>query len=125
MPNNVAVQFQLDCFSRHDEQANIKVGYIPALRIYSQGHNDTELEQALISAASMFIITCYERGILEKTLKDRGMIRATAERMAVHGPPEQFISVTEQARFDRQFKVEVPINLVAAQYQEELTGCPQ
>ena len=107
---NVSVQFKLKCLSRHDETAGAYVGYIPALKVFSQAANEAELSRALISAAQMFIITCYERSILESVLKERGMTRAVGDNTAL---PEDcdYISVSE---YKKEFTVDVPINLVAA-----------
>jgi hypothetical protein len=108
----VAVQFRLKCLSRHDEQAGVHVGYIPALKVFSQvpTAQEKELPDALVSAAQMFIITCYERDILETLLKERGMTKAVGEKAAI--PEEQdYISVSE---YQHSFTVDVPVNLVAA-----------
>jgi hypothetical protein len=80
MSNNIKVQFSLECWKRYDEEAKALVGYIPSLRLYSQGRNDEELKKALASAAEMFIVSCYGKNILSKVLRDRGMTQATGYR---------------------------------------------
>lgn len=105
----VSLQFRLRCLSRRDEEAGVHVGYIPALKVFTQTPSEKELEAALVSAAQMFIITCYERDQLEAVLKERGMTRAVGETAAI--PEEQdYISVSE---YENSFTVEVPVNLVA------------
>jgi hypothetical protein len=118
MNENIKIEFALECLSRHDEQAGVLVGYIPALRIYTQATDEGQLEKALISAAELFIVTCYERGILGQSLRDRGMTRAMGphemERAKAHD--HQFISVSKRDEsFEKSFTVKVPISLLAAQ----------
>src|SRR5690242_19524317 len=115
---NIRVEFSLDCMSRHDSDANVLVGYIPALRLYSQGRDEKELENAMKSAAALFIVTCYERDILHKVLRERGMTKATTKAAADKARQGQYISVSERAStptFDRDFKITVPIELIAGQ----------
>lgn len=108
---NASLQFRLKCLSRHDETAGVYVGYIPALRVFSQTTDESHLIAAMVSAAQMFIITCYEQNILESALKERGgMTRAVDEHAAM---PEDvdYIAVSE---YEKSFTVDVPINLVAS-----------
>jgi hypothetical protein len=113
---NIGVSFSLDCWSRHDEDANVLVGYIPALRLYSQGRDDEELTKALTSAAEMFIVCCYGKNILGKVLRDRGMTKATTQAAAEKGRQGEFIAVSEYASsFEKPFKINVPIELIAGQ----------
>jgi hypothetical protein len=79
MRDNIKVEFALECLGRRDDEAKVCVGYIPALRLYTQATNEENLEKALISAAELFIVTCYERGILGQALRDRGMTHAAKE----------------------------------------------
>lgn len=116
MNPNIVVEFSLDCWSRHDEEAKVLVGYIPALRLYSQGRNDEELVKAMKSAAEMFLITCYGRNVLGKALRERGMTKATTQAAAEKARQGQYIAVSEYASsFEKNFKVNVPIELVAGQ----------
>jgi hypothetical protein len=89
----------------------VYVGYIPSLKIFSQAPDEKDLNSALISAAQMFLITCYERNVLESVLKDRGMTQAVSD--AAKMPAElDYISISE---YENSFTVDVPVNLIAAQ----------
>ncbi len=75
---NIGVSFSLDCWSRHDEEAGVLVGYIPALRLYSQGHDDEELTMAIgeyidkhNQSPKPFIWTAKASDILEKVKRAR------------------------------------------------------
>lgn len=118
MNGNIKVEFALECLGRRDEEAGVCVGYIPALRLYSQATDEEHLEKALRSAAELFIVTCYDRGILGQALRDRGMIHAAgAESLErARQANRQYIAVSKRdAAFDKSFTVKVPISLLAAQ----------
>jgi hypothetical protein len=120
MAEKIKIDFALHCWARRDKDADIFVGYIPTLGVYSQGRNDEELKKALASAAEMFIVTCYGRGILGNSLKQRGMTEATgavavaaAKRSGANG---EYIAVSEyESTYETQFTINVPIELIAAQ----------
>ena len=118
MNGNIKIEFALECLGRRDEEAGVCVGYIPALRLYTQAPDEQSLEKATISAAELFIVTCYERGILGQALRVRGMTHAAgAESLArAKASQHQYIAVSKvDAQFDKSFTVKVPISLLAAQ----------
>jgi hypothetical protein len=112
MATKIEVQFRLKFVTRHDAEADVHVGYCPALRLYSQARTEKEADRAVVSAAKLFIISCYERDILHTVLRDRGMTTATAENVPniVADNKKQFIAV---GKFDREFEAVVPIHLLA------------
>jgi hypothetical protein len=119
--STMKVEFALSCYQRMDEDAGIFVGYIPALRLYSQGRDEEELKKALTSAAEMFIVRCYEREILGQVLRNRGMTRAAGRNSVISG--RQYIHVAPGAppaelNFDKTYTVKIPIELLAAQQLE-------
>jgi predicted RNase H-like HicB family nuclease len=121
MREDISVEFSLPCLSRRDEGAGVFVGYIPALRIYSQGKDEVELEKALVSAAELFIVTCYERGILQQALQERGMTKAVAAHVKkiVVQENQAYIAILERnPSFEKSFTVKVPISILAAQQVE-------
>jgi len=121
MSNNIRVDFCLKCLSRRDVQAGVLVGYIPSLRLYSQGRNDEELNHALSSAAEQFIVACYEREILGKVLRDRGMTKAAGQHALKRA--EEYIAVSEyESSYEKEFTVKVPIDLLTAQAAELATA---
>ena len=99
------------------------VGYIPALCLFTQGRTEDELSKALVSAAEMYIVKCYELNILNRVLRERGMTKASGrlETEELKAKSMQFIAVTDtEPLYDRSFTVNVPIELVAAQQMGEL-----
>ncbi len=50
------------------------VSYCPVLKICSQGKNITEAKSNIIEAVYLFIESCLERGVLNKSLKKRGFV---------------------------------------------------
>jgi hypothetical protein len=105
------VSFRLKFATRHDADANVYVGYCPALKLYSQGETQEEASNAVVSAATLFLVTCYERDALHSALRRRGMTRATSAAVNGDGDKE-FVAIGE---FKDEFWREVPINLLAAQ----------
>jgi predicted RNase H-like HicB family nuclease len=114
----VQVSFRLQFNTRRDDEADVYVGYCPALKLYSQGTTEEEAEEAVVSAVKLFLVACYERDILHSALRNRGMTRATAiaADQIKKDENKEFISVHQ---FDREFWRDVPINLVAAQEAAE------
>jgi hypothetical protein len=111
---SIQVSFRLKFAMRHDDDADVYVGYCPALKLYSQGTDMDEAKAAIISAAKLFIVRCYERDILHTVLRERGMTRASSEQVAkISGAagPDEYISV---GRFTEHFEYDVPIQLLAA-----------
>ena len=45
--------------------------------VHGQGKNETEAVESLIEALQLFVESCFERGVLEKVLKDCGFRPAT------------------------------------------------
>jgi len=120
-PTMLQLQFRLNFATRHDAEAGVYVGYCPALKLYSQGTTQEEAEKAVVSAAQLFIVTCYEKDILHSALRKRGMVKAAAASMrALENGDKEFISVKN---FDHEFWRDVPINLLAA--QEAAVPCLQ
>jgi hypothetical protein len=117
----LTVTFNLMFGTRHDEQANVHVGYCPMLNIYSQGTSETEAQEAVVDAAKLFIIACYKRDILHKVLRDRGMTEAVAA--SANTGERQFITIEH---YENQFERAVPIELLSsAQNVEALAACAQ
>ena len=114
----IQLQFRLKFATRRDDEANVHVGYCPALKLYSQGRTDEEAGRAIVSATSLFIVACYERDILHSVLRERGMTKATSNIQAIAADEKrEYISI---GNFDREFEADVPISLLAAQQMGEL-----
>lgn len=117
----VQVSFRLKIATRHDSEAGVYVGYCPSLNLYSQGRTDHEAEDAAVSAATLFIVACYERDILHRVLRKRGMTKATPGSAALAemraNPDREFIAV--EPAFDREIWRDVSISLLASQEGNE------
>jgi hypothetical protein len=110
----IQVSFRLQFATRRDDEANVYVGYCPALKLYSQGITEHQAEEAIVSAVKLFLVACYERDILHSALRNRGMTRASsmvADKI-MKDDRKEFISVRP---FEKEFWRDVPINLLAAQ----------
>ena len=104
------VTFSLTGYFREDEETKSFVVYCPLLDIYTAVSDRADVEPAMRSAADLFIHVCYDRGILEKVLRERGFKRSTAGQ----APGSDFIAVRESlADFKGSFPFEVPLPLVA------------
>ena len=123
--NSIQLQFRLGFAMRYDADAGVHVSYCPTLSLYSQGETKAEARTAIVSAAKLFIVRCYERDILHTALRERGMTRASSEEMARISTDaecnKEFISVNSS--FTDFFEEDVPIHLLAA--QEAATTCLQ
>ena len=114
----IEVSFRLQFAVRHDSDAGVFVGYCPSLKLYSQGRTDQEAEDAVVSAAKLFIVACYERDILHSVLRKRGMTKAIggpAIAKLKASPDREFISVMPALDHEvwREVWREVPISLLA------------
>jgi hypothetical protein len=113
----VQVSFRLQFATRRDDEANVYVGYCPALKLYSQGTTEQESEEAIVSAVKLFLVACYERDILHSALRTRGMTKATSmvADQIQKDERKEFITVRP---YGKEFWRDVPINLLAAQENE-------
>ena len=116
------MEFRLSGAIKKDEEVNVFVSYCQALKIYSQGRTEEEAKQAITSAVTLFLSVCYQRGILDKTLRERGFGEiSTSGFMPISESLGEFIAVRE-AKFRDTFEFNVPLSLVA---QRELSNCQQ
>lgn len=106
--------YRLTCLTKRDENCKVHVGYIPVLRVYTQATTEERLTAALKSAATMFITSCFERGVLDEVLHARGMSKAIPGETHGKIAADQFIAV---ANFDKEIEMDVPITLLAREAQ--------
>jgi predicted RNase H-like HicB family nuclease len=117
---SLQVSFRLNFATRHDVDANVYVGYCPALKLYSQGSDNEEAKAAIVSAAKLFIVRCYEKDILHTILRERGMTKASSAELAklsAVNSPDEYIAVGD---FTDHFCQDVPIQLLAAKEAAKL-----
>lgn len=111
------IEFNLAIATRKDEEAGVYVGFCPLLKLYSQGRTEAEAEEAAVSAATLFIGTCYERDILHSVLRERGLKKITAKPKLAPGEEAQYISVSG---FDRAIERSIPLELLSPVGEEVL-----
>jgi hypothetical protein len=113
----ITIDIRLRFATRHDEEADVYVGYCPSLDIYSQGTNQEQARRAVVNAAKLFITTCYDLDILHRVLRERGMNKATPVDAAelMERPDLEYITIGE---FQNAFEETVPIHLLAAREAE-------
>lgn len=113
--STLQVSFRLKFATRRDDEADVFVGYCPALKLYSQGMTEHDAEEAVVSAVKLFLVACYERDILHSALRARGMTKASsmiAAEQIKNNEAKEYISIRP---FEREFWRDVPINLLAGQ----------
>ena len=107
-----SVEFNLNAHSHWDDAAKVWVGYIPALRLCAQARSEDRLDQALKQTVHSFIGLCWERGILEDAMRERGMIKTDADCMEkAKASRGQYIMI--MGNVEREAWNEVPIALLA------------
>ena len=111
MSTDLTIDFNLQFAFRFDEEAKVHVGFCPLLGIYSQGTTDKEAEEAVASAAALFIGTCYDRDILHSVLRERGMKKVSSPMLGPVTENKQYIAVSG---FDRIVERSIPIHLIAS-----------
>jgi predicted RNase H-like HicB family nuclease len=108
------VEFRLQFATRRDDEAQVFVGFCPALGVYSQGRTREQAENAVVDAVQLVIISCYERDILHSVLRNKGMTKAEPGTITEE---HQYIRF-EIADFDQTFERSVPVNLLSSQLSE-------
>lgn len=112
---------QLRGFIRHDTDAHVHVSYCPALNIFSQGESEDQARRAIGSAVSLFLQSCYERGQLDRALREAGF-RASSRTGIVPvkslGLDQEWIAVEE--RYEEVFDFDVPLHLIASQHSQNV-----
>jgi predicted RNase H-like HicB family nuclease len=106
------IVFRLLGAIRRDNAASAYVSYCPALKIYSQGTTSREAKEAIEEAVELFLVACFQKGILENTLKELGFTTGSGN---IHptDAARQYVLIQE-ANFEETFDFEVPIQLRVA-----------
>ena len=101
---------------RRDEEAGAFVSYCPALCLHSQGDTQEEAFKALKSAVRLYLLACYERGQLDRALREAGFDSATTTN--VPATPDdrmkEWIAIREK-HYENTLEFSVPLHLIAAQ----------
>lgn len=112
---SLRIEFNLTFAFRKDEETGVYVGFCPVLKVYSQGRTEKEAEDAVLSAATFFIGTCYERDILHNVLRERGLKKVNAKPYV--SPGKRHIV---ESGFDRLIERSVPLELLSSMGEEVL-----
>src|SRR5687767_12373843 len=107
------IQVNLSGAIRKDDAANVFVSYCPALKLYSQGEDETQALEAIKSAVTLYLATCIDRGQLDAALRAVGFDKTSVGGMVpVEERMVEWIAIKEM-KFDEAFEFTVPINLIA------------
>jgi predicted RNase H-like HicB family nuclease len=116
------IQVNLSGAIRRDPDVGVFVSYCPALKLYSQGEDELQALEALKSAVGLYLTTCFMRGQWDAALREAGFTEISANGiMPVEKRMGEWIAI-QAAKFDEAFEFTVPINLIAAQQQQQ-PGC--
>ena len=66
---------------RFKKRTHWYVASCPILDVHSQGKTKKEAEKSLIEALSLFLTSCFERGVLDQVLKNCGFKLSTHEKL--------------------------------------------
>ncbi len=112
----ITVNAKLKAGIKFDEEANVYVGYTPALGVYSQAKNEERAKLALEDAVHSFLLVAHKNGLLEKCLRNTGFVAAPGSLKELKGA-EQYIAITEETILEeKQFKniFDIPASLPLA-----------
>lgn len=107
------IEFKLQFMTTHDEDAKVFVGYIPALRMYTQASTVERLDAALKSLVCSFVTLCHERGLLDEAMQSRGLSRnekPTTIESVKNSDDYQYITV---GQVQREVYEDIPSVLLA------------
>lgn len=77
---SMGLGFELHLFVSVKKVGKVFVSNCPILDVASQGYTNKEAKDNLVEALQLFIISCLERGVLEKVLLDAGMRPIAVEK---------------------------------------------
>ncbi|MFO7892014.1 MAG: type II toxin-antitoxin system HicB family antitoxin [bacterium] len=85
---------------------NWYISSCPILDVYSQGKTKEEAKKNLKEALSLFFISCFERGTLDKVMKDCGFISGKVESKAPKIKSENLLNIPIPFQWDKSKKIE-------------------
>jgi predicted RNase H-like HicB family nuclease len=86
----VTVQAEFRLFGRIRQQGRWFIAHCPPLDITTQGKTLEEAKKNLIEASQLFIVSCLERGTLDRALKELGFIPLSGNVRMQNQPPGTF-----------------------------------
>lgn len=100
---------------QRDDEAGVFVSRCPVLNIFSQGESEDEAKAAIEEAVRLQLMTAYRFDRLHQLLLRSGFINMTGgpDVDDLESLPGQYVAVNVADK-TKQFKIEVPLTLVAA-----------
>lgn len=95
-----SVEFKVKLPFKVTKRARWFVSSCPVLDVHSQGKTEEEAKNHLVEAVSLFLASCFERGVLEDVLKKRGFI-------PLHGPRRLSVQ-TKSGEKENYIQVPIP-----------------
>lgn len=114
----ITFEAKLKAGIKYDKEAKVYITYTPALRLYSQGETMIQAKSAIEDAIQSFLIVAYEKGVLEKCLKNVGF-SVDAHPQGNLSKSEEYISIKEETileekKFDDIFEIPASLSLSMA-----------
>jgi len=69
-----SITFEVALPFKIKKEAKYFISHCPPLDVWSQGKTENKAISNLIEAVRLFLVDCFERGTLEKVLKDCGFV---------------------------------------------------
>jgi len=97
------IKFEIKLLATVEKEGGWYISSCPALDVFSQGKTKKEALANLQDALSLFVHSCYERGVLGEVLKDSGF-ESSHDVPRVVGNKNKYVTV--------------PLSLLAKQHAE-------
>ena len=113
MADRDQIVYQLSAMCRYDKDAEIFIGYIPSLQVYTQAKTKERLTQALHSTATQFILACADQKILFSVLREAGAKKASAQQIQERRNKNvDFIGIADYHECEDLVEVKVPFSFL-------------
>ncbi len=109
---------------KHDEEADVFVGFCPRFKTYSQGATKEDAFEAVQSAIRLRLSTAFEHGRIVKILRDAGFERIISggESTPALSPDDEFVAFKFKDNVEvTETNIRVPIG--ALLHQRSIEGC--
>lgn len=83
---SVTFTVSLPFFVKKETDFKYHISCCPVLDVWSQGETEEKAISNLIEATQLFLVSCFDRGTLEKVLKDCGFT-AVKKKISEKAPP--------------------------------------
>jgi predicted RNase H-like HicB family nuclease len=107
---------------RHEEEADVFVGFCPRFNVYSQGESAEEAKDAVGSAICLRLRTAFDHGRIETVLRQAGLDRLLSKDSITRlSPDDEFVCFTfkEGVEVSEIAQLRVPIGALLNQRNQE------